>query len=108
MVVDDARRPVGILTDRDIVLRCVAVDLDPATTSVEEIMTAPVRSVAESTATEEALRVMKNVGARRLVVVGERGELAGILSIDDILELLGDEAAAIGALLRKEEPAFFA
>lgn len=108
VVVDDARRPVGILTDRDIVLRCVAVDLDPATTSVEEIMTAPVRSVAESTATEEALRVMKNVGARRLVVVGERGELAGILSIDDILELLGDEAAAIGALLRKEEPAFFA
>lgn len=108
VVVDDARQPVGILTDRDIVVRCVAVDTDPATISVEEIMTAPVRSVGESTAIEEALRVMKNVGARRLVVGGERGELVGILSIDDILELLGDEAAAIGTLLRKEEPTLFA
>ncbi len=105
VVVDKERRPVGILTDRDIVMRSVAEDRDPAYTTIEEIMTQELRTVQESTAIEEALRVMQRFGARRLVVLTDEGKLAGLLSVDDVIELLAEEAAAIRGLLRKEAPA---
>lgn len=104
VVVDEGRVPVGIFTDRDIVVRCVAVDLDPVTTAVGDVMTTPVRTVGEMVPIQEALRIMRMLGVRRLVVTGEGGALAGILSLDDVLELLASEADTIGELLSKETP----
>lgn len=95
---------IGMLTDRDIALRCVAEQRDPDTTLVSAIMTTPVHKVSDDTPIEDALARMAGVGARRLVVTAENDRLAGILTLDDVLDLLVREAAAIGRLLGKQQP----
>jgi CBS domain-containing protein len=99
VVLDAERRPVGILTDRDVALRCVAEGRDPDATRVAEVMSAPVVCVRESTPIEQALGQMVGAAARRLAAVDDGGRLAGILALDDVLELLAEEASAIGRLL---------
>ena len=103
-VLDAARRPVGVLTDRDIVLRIVSWGRDPESALVEDAMTAPARTVGEDTPIEDALGLMRSAAVRRLVVVDEAGTAVGVLSVDDVLELLAEEATAVGALLRREVP----
>jgi CBS domain-containing protein len=100
VVTEEKQRPVGILTDRDVTLRCVAEGLDPAATPVSLVMSAPVARVHEATPIEEALRRMAAVPARRLVVTDDGDRLVGVLALDDVLELLIEEAEAIGRLLR--------
>ena len=101
---DGASRAVGIVTDRDVAIRCVGGGLDPASTPVSAIMTAQVHSVDEETSIEDALARMAKAATRRLVVTGRRGEMVGILSLDDVLGLLTQETASIGRLLEKQEP----
>lgn len=96
-------KPVGILTDRDITVRCVAAGRDPDQTRIADVMTRPVQFVEEQLPIEEAIATMAKVGTRRLVVVGEAGRLVGVLSLDDILDLLADEAGAIARLLGKQQ-----
>ena len=69
VVVDGKRNPMGILTDRDVTLRCVAEGRDPDTTSVADVMTTPVLCVSESSPIEEALGRMAGIAGRRLAVV---------------------------------------
>jgi CBS domain-containing protein len=104
VVVDDARRPIGILTDRDIALRCVAPGESADAMSVSGVMTTPVRTVSENAPIEDALDSMKRLGVRRLPVVDATGTLAGLVALDDVLSLIAEESASIGSLLRKEEP----
>ena len=104
VVVDEVSQPIGFVTDRDVVLRCVAPGLGAAETVVASIMSSDLRTVDESTPIEEALRTMAGAGKRRLVVTGSGGTLAGLVSLDDFLELLAEEAASVGELLRKEAP----
>ena len=101
IVVDAERRPLGVVTDRDVVLRCVAEGRDPDATAVAAVMTGPAACVGEATAIEEALRRMAAASARRLVVTDDEGRLAGILALDDVLDLLIEESEAIGRLLRR-------
>lgn len=103
VVVVRDQKPAGIVTDRDLALRVLGRGLDPDT-AVEDIMTEGVRTLDESTPIEEALTAMKSSGVRRIVVTGEDGALAGIISLDDILELLVEEVESVGAILRKESP----
>lgn len=106
VVVDPSRVPeaVGIITDRDLAIRCIAGRLEPDQTQVSKVMTAPVQSVDEETPIEEALSKMAGAATRRLVVTGKGGSLIGILSLDDVLELLVEEAASIARLLEKQKP----
>jgi signal-transduction protein with cAMP-binding, CBS, and nucleotidyltransferase domain len=104
VVVDQDTEPVGIVTDRDIVLRGVAKKLKLEETAVSSVMTSEVRTVDESTPIEEAIATMSSAGARRLVVTGKESRLIGLLSLDDVLELLVEEADGIGKLIRKEAP----
>lgn len=97
-------RPGGIVTDRDIALRCVADGLDPDTTPVSQIATAPIEAVDESAPIEEALAKMASAGKRRLAVTGEQGRFVGLLALDDLLDRLVGEIDAIGTLLRKQQP----
>ena len=73
----------GVVTDRDIVLRCVAADRDPGKTSVGEIMTGKVVSAAPTEDAEEAARRMAREQIRRLPVV-ENGCVVGMLSLGDL------------------------
>jgi len=94
----------GIVTDRDIAIRGVAGKLDPENTLVTQVMTTPVQSVSEDTPVEEAVSRMASAGIRRLVVTGAGDRVAGILTLDDALDLLIEEAAAMGRLLEKQKP----
>lgn len=104
VTVDGTTRAVGLITDRDITTRCVAGNRHPDETLVSEVMSAPVQTVDENTPLEEALSHMVGAAARRLVVTGARQEAVGILSVDDVLDLLIGEAAEIGRLLHKQSP----
>ena len=96
--------PLGILTDRDIAVSCVAAGLDPDHVSVSKVMSEPVRSVDESTSVEETIKRMAQANARRLVVTGGEGRLVGIISLDDVLALITEEAAAVSRLLEQQAP----
>jgi CBS domain-containing protein len=102
VVVDGGNEPVGIVTDRDIVIRGVAEELDPSETPVSVIMTSEVRSVNEATPIEQALALMGSAGTRRLVVTGNESKVVGVVSVDDVIELLVGEAESLGKLLRNE------
>lgn len=104
VVTDALDAPVGILTDRDVALRCVGRGLDPAATEVADVMTAPVDTVPEEAAIEDALSVMAAAGHRRLVVTDDEDRLVGILAMDDVLDLLVEETASIGRILRGQAP----
>lgn len=99
----DAARPLGILTDRDIVIEVLAEDVDPAAVNIGDIMSADPVTVDESTTLLEALEVMRKQGVRRMLVVNAKGYLVGVLAVDDILELLGEQVAALVELIRTEQ-----
>jgi CBS domain-containing protein len=101
VVLGERDRPVGILTDRDLALRCIAQGRDPDATKVGEVMTSPVTCIHESTPIESALARMAGAHARRLVVVGDDERLVGILALDDVLELLAEELTSVGKLVRQ-------
>lgn len=106
LVVVDAgtEKPVGIVTDRDVVIRCLAPGHDPDSHQVREVMSSPVHAVDEHTPIEEGISRMSAVGVRRLVVTGPRGVLMGLLSLDDVLDLVVEEVTTIGRLLEKQAP----
>lgn len=99
VVVDRKGLPAGIVTDRDLMLRCVAEDDSPDAVSVAQAMSTPVVSVHESTPIEDALAQMVSAGVRRLPVVDSSGKLVGILALDDVLDLLSEEVTSVGRLL---------
>jgi CBS domain-containing protein len=104
VIVDDAGKPIGLLTDRDLALRVVAAGGDPRAMSVGEVMTAHPKTASESTPIESALSLMRSGSFRRLPVVNEDGKLVGIVSLDDVLGLLAEEFELIGRLLEREAP----
>jgi CBS domain-containing protein len=106
VVINAERRPIGVLTDRDVALRCVAAGKEPNSTSVSSVMTTPIVSVHESTPIEVALDRMAGIHTRRLAVVDDDERLVGILAMDDVLELLLEEAESIGKILAKGNPLF--
>ena len=97
---------IGILTDRDIVIRCVAGGADPDTMPVARVMSMPVRTVDENAAVEDAISTMAAAGTRRLVVTatGKARAMVGVLSLDDVLDLLSLDAHGIGRLVEKQNP----
>jgi CBS domain-containing protein len=104
VVLGEDRRPVGILTDRDIALRCVGRGLDPEVTDVGDVMTSPVETVSEETSIEDAVAGMGRRGLRRMVVVDRQDRLAGIVALDDVLDLLIEEAESVARVLRGQTP----
>jgi len=87
----DGRKVVGIVTDRDIVVRFVAEGKDPGNARVDECMSRSVRSVKEDTPVTEILTVMSNAQVRRVPVVNASEELVGIVSIGDISTATNEE-----------------
>ncbi|MFI5459640.1 MAG: CBS domain-containing protein [Isosphaerales bacterium] len=106
VILDLADRPVGILTDRDLVLRVVANGRDPRQTPVGEVMTENPTMISEAAGIEEALSLMRSGSFRRLPVIGRDGVLVGLVSLDDILSLLAGEFTQVGALVENEMRCF--
>lgn len=94
VVVDRANEdaiPVGIVTDRDIVVSVIALGLDPASLMVGDIMTDDLLTCREDDDVYQTIEHMRLRGIRRVPVVNHKGALAGIVSADDLLEFLADE-----------------
>jgi CBS domain-containing protein len=97
------RIPVGILTDRDIVVAVIAKELDPRGLTVGDVIHAGgVLVVREQDGVAEALRVMREKGVRRVPVVTKSGALAGILAVDDLLEVASEELESFVRTVRQE------
>lgn len=96
---DGATIPVGIVTDRDLVVEIMATGLDPGVITVGDIMEQELVTVKESVGIFEAIQYMRSKTVRRLPIVNEKSELIGILSLDDLLELLSEEMLAIAKLV---------
>jgi len=93
---DGDRVPVGVVTDRDIVVEVLGNDLDPVATRVGDIMRTPVVIASEHEDTAVAVERMRVHGVRRIPVVGRGGALVGVITLDDLLKLF---AADVNALL---------
>jgi CBS domain-containing protein len=102
LVVADESRPIGILTDRDIVLKVVAGEKKPAETAVKKIMTANPTMVNVNYDLLDAVRLMHNKGVRRLPVVDEHRHLLGIITMDDLLTVFSTEVANLAGAVQKE------
>lgn len=100
---DRGRLPIGMLTDRDIVVAVVARDLDARNLAVGDVMTPDPLAVREGETFLETLRLMRRRGIRRVPVVGEHGELVGILAIDDVLDVLAGEMTELAGVIRSEQ-----
>jgi CBS domain-containing protein len=96
-VVDEENALEGIVTDRDIVIRCIANGRDPSECTAEDIMTDDCQAVSPDTDVEEAAKLMAKHQVRRLPVI-EDGELVGMLSIGDVAVKEGDDVLSGDAL----------
>lgn len=101
VIVDAARRPLGILTDRDVVERCLSAGRDPRRVRVADLMTGPVHWAREDDALDHALERMARLGVRRLPVIDARERLVGILALDDVLMRHFPADTPIGRVLRR-------
>ena len=99
---DGRKHPVGIVTDRDIVVEVVAAEVNPDALKVGDIMGPEVATVRESAGLFEALRYMRDKGVRRMPVVDREGGLVGILTLDDLLSLLAEEMSELAKLVSHE------
>ena len=100
----DGERLVGMITDRDIIVRATAEGRDPKTTPVKEAMTPGVVYVFEDQDIEEAALLMRQRQIRRLVVLDKNKRLVGILSLGDLAEDSGDDQLSGDVLEGVSEP----
>jgi len=96
-------KPVGILTDRDIVLEILAEGVDLGTVSIGDVMSYELTTVTQDTKLIDTIKLMRDDGVRRIPVVNQQGVLEGLLSMDDILELLAEQLTDIVGLINKEQ-----
>jgi CBS domain-containing protein len=96
-------RPVGVLTDRDIVISVVAREADPKTLTVADLMNQGPATIDEGDSLAQALITMRRMGVRRLPVVGTRGMLTGVISLDDVLDALAREIGDVSGTVQNEQ-----
>ena len=97
-----APRPIGVLTDRDLVVTLLARDVSPGSVRVGDVMTPNPVTVAESDAMEAALQRMRESGIRRLPVINGQGELVGIIATDDILKVIAGDTVDVVTTVTRE------
>jgi len=101
---DSRRIPVGLVTDRDLVIRA----LSEATVNVDALVLGDVMTTEPVAASErdnlwDVIKKMRSFGVRRLLVVNDQGGLEGILSFDDLIDLLAEELSDLSTLLSREQ-----
>jgi CBS domain-containing protein len=100
---DALRKPVGVLTDRDIVLQIIARDVDPKSVTVADIMTRQPLVAKEADDLPDLLQAMRLAGIRRVPVVDARGALSGIMALDDAIDLVTGLLCEISGSIKSEQ-----
>ncbi len=102
VIVNERKEPIGVLTDRDITVNVVAQGADPAQVRVGAMIRRRPAVIRDSAGILDATKLMSRRGVRRLPVVNGTGQVIGVLSLDDLLMLLGSELANIASTLSSE------
>lgn len=97
------RIPVGIITDRDIVLEVIAKDVDLDAVTIGDVMSFDLTTASEDDAVLETVKLMQAKGVRRVPVVDKRGALVGILAVDDLIELMQELVGDVSSLIVREQ-----
>ena len=97
------RTPVGILTDRDIVIEVIAVDIDMNALSVEDVMSYKLITANENDDLMSTIKRMRINSIRRIPIVNQAGGLVGILSIDNILDVITEQLMDIDQIIVNEQ-----
>lgn len=105
VVIVEGETPVGIVTDRDLAVRVVSEERDPSETTASDVMTEDVKTVAADAGFYEATNLMSEAGIRRLPVT-EGETLTGIVTADDLTELIADEEQQLASTIRAQRPAY--
>ena len=96
-------RPIGIVTDRDITISVVATKLDPSVFTLGDLVTENLVSAREDQGVFETIQQMRLKGIRRMPVVNKDGKLVGIVSVDDVIQLLAEEMNELSKLISHEQ-----
>lgn len=104
VVSDD--KPIGIVTDRDVMIRVVNKGRDPGKTPVSDIMSLEIITLKKDTGLYEALEQIKESksSVRRFPIVDENGSIKGIITLDDVVYLLGKEMSDVSSIIESERP----
>lgn len=100
--VDGGLRPVGIVTDRDIVVEIVSAGLDASQVKLGDLLLQPLVTVGEAAGYAETVHLMSTKGVRRMPVVDAAGRLTGIITHDDLVHQLVGPLAELSALAQRE------
>jgi CBS domain-containing protein len=106
IIVDDPKdefTPVGLITDRDIVIRVIGNELSASQTRVGDVMRTPLVTASDSEDSNAAIARMRQHGVRRLPVTGRQGKLVGIVTMDDLLKRLRAEVDSLLDIVAKEQ-----
>ncbi len=95
--------PVGILTDRDIVVELIAKEVPLDSVLVEDVMSANLVYVRRNVGIWDTIQCMRSKGIRRIVVTGDKGNLVGIISCDDLIDLLSGELSDLVKTFMREQ-----
>jgi CBS domain-containing protein len=104
-VVNDKGRPVGMVTDRDIIQHVLRRRKDPDAVTLADIMNPDVVSISQNAPVERAFHRMRQEGVRRVMVTDDNGALVGILTYDDALPLIADQFALAASVVKAQFPA---
>ena len=106
VVITEKKKPVGIITDRDIILRVIANEKDPSKIKVKDVMTKNPMVLAGDIGLFDVLKQMEGKKFRRLPVVDAKGQLKGIITVDDLLRLFISELSSVASILERQSPNF--
>jgi CBS domain-containing protein len=95
--------PIGIVTDRDIIVKVIAEGIELDSIMTGDIMSLEIYTVSENSSIWDTFELMRAKGIRRVPVVNDQNELQGILTIDDVLEIIADEVSAVAKTIRQEQ-----
>lgn len=106
VITNDDRTPVGIVTDRDLSTRVLADEAAPTDQTAGDVMSTNLCEVDPDAGFYEAAQVMSENGVRRLPVCSEEDELVGIITADDLTELLADEQEQLASVIQAQRPSY--
>ena len=104
VIVTYNRMPVGIITDRDLILRVMAEGKEPDQVKAEDVMTKDLAIVKGDTGIFEAIEFITQKGVRRIPIVKPDGTLIGIITLDDVIRMIGREMSRVADVIERETP----
>lgn len=106
IVVVQGERPVGIITERDILRRIVEPCLAPETLTARQVMTSPVITINENASIDEAARLMAKKGIKKLLVTRNNSQLVGMLTFTDIVTKVPEMLGILEELVRPHKRSY--